>query len=301
MEKTTTLEDPVRSMPRALAPSRLSAPLGGSRVCFAGGYVEWRISQRARGLTLAVSLNPNQVCNFNCAYCGAWRTTGHWDRRVNVPVLAAGLRRALRQAGNGRIQGVAGNAAVPEDLLQVREIHLSGNGEPTLCPNFAEAVETVVYLRAAGNLPYYKLVLVTNGTGLQRPEVQKGLAHFVATDEIWIKLDAGSQARMDLVNRANYPLSHVLENILTLGKQRPVIIQSLFPIIHDQEPTPQDIEDYVQRLAELKRGGAQIALAQVYSAQTPPSMAGCGHLPLKTLGRIARRIREATGLAAEVF
>jgi hypothetical protein len=79
------------------------------------------------------------------------------------------------------------------------------------------------------------------------------------------------------------------------------VIQSLFPLIRDEEPPAEEIEQYVNRLQELKAGGAQIALVQIYSAHRPPHLPDCGHLPLKSLSRIARRVRAVTGLKAEVF
>jgi hypothetical protein len=57
----------------------------------------------------------------------------------------------------------------------------------------------------------------------------------------------------------------------------------------------------VVRLRELKEANAQISLVQIYSAHRPAMQADCGHLPLKILSRIAQRVREATGLRAEVF
>ena len=58
-------------------------------------------------------------------------------------------------------------------------------------------------------------------------------------------------------------------------------------------------ERYAARTA--KDAGAQIPLVQIYSATRPTPHSECGHLPLKTLSRIARRVREVTGLKAEVF
>jgi hypothetical protein len=66
-------------------------------------------------------------------------------------------------------------------------------------------------------------------------------------------------------------------------------------------PSPEEIEQYVRRLGELKAAGAQIAMVQVYSAHRPPHHPNCEHLPLKELSSIARRVRTATGLRAEVF
>jgi hypothetical protein len=42
-------------------------------------------------------------------------------------------------------------------------------------------------------------------------------------------------------------------------------------------------------------------LVQVYSAHRPTIQPDVGHLPLKGLSRIAQRVREVTGLKAEVF
>jgi hypothetical protein len=79
------------------------------------------------------------------------------------------------------------------------------------------------------------------------------------------------------------------------------VIQSLFPAIDGEEPPLEEIEQYAQRLKELKAGGAQIPLVQIYSATRPTPNSGCGHLPLKTLSRIAHAVRQATGLKAEVY
>ena len=62
-----------------------------------------------------------------------------------------------------------------------------------------------------------------------------------------------------------------------------------------------EVEAYVQRLRELKEAGAQISLVQIYSAARPSTHSECGHLPLRTLSAIAQRVREGSGLKAEVF
>src|ERR1035438_9546999 len=90
-------------------------------------------------------------------------------------------------------------------------------------------------------------------------------------------------------------------HILMVSKRRPVIIQSLFPLVNGQEPPWAEIEEYAQRLKELKAAGAQIAMVQVYSAHRPPHRPNCEHLALKSLSRIAAHVRKVTGLRAEVF
>jgi hypothetical protein len=80
-----------------------------------------------------------------------------------------------------------------------------------------------------------------------------------------------------------------------------VVIQSLFPAINGKEPPDLEIEEYVQRLKELKEAGADIPLVQIYSATRPMARSGCGHLPLQALSRIAQKVRRVAGLPAEVF
>jgi wyosine [tRNA(Phe)-imidazoG37] synthetase (radical SAM superfamily) len=180
-------------------------------------------------------------------------------------------------------------------------VALSGDGEPTLCPNFIEAVEAVIHLRMRGRFPFFKLVLITNASGLDRTEVEQGLRLFTSHDEVWAKLEAGTQAYMSSMNKTSVAIEKILANILGLARQRPVIIQSLFPAINGEGPPASEIEAYVQRLKELKEAGAQIPLVQIYSATRPTSHPECGHLPLRTLFAIARRVRETSGLKAEVF
>ena len=92
-----------------------------------------------------------------------------------------------------------------------------------------------------------------------------------------------------------------LANILFVARQRPVVIQSLFPSLDGEAPPTSEIEASVRRLRELKEAGAQIPLIQIYSATRPTAHPGCGHLPWRTLSAIAQRVRHATGLKAEVF
>lgn len=259
------------------------------------------ISPRARGLSVGVNMNPDKRCNFDCVYCEVNRNEPSRESRLDVPVMIAELERTLELVSSGGLRERASYQSAPPELLDLRHVTLSGDGEPTLCPNFVEAVEAVVHLRARGRFPFFKLVLITNASGLDRPEAAQGLSMFTPRDEVWAKLEAGSQEYMDRVNRPDHPLKKTLANILFLARQRPVIIQSLFPSINGEAPPATEIEAYVQRLQELKEAGAQIPLVQIYSATRPTPHSECGHLRLRELSHIAQRVREVSGLKAEVF
>lgn len=259
------------------------------------------ISPRAHGLSLGVNMNPDQHCDFDCVYCEVDRRTPPREVTLDVDAMGEELRRTLAFVHQGRLREHPTYQALPDELLQLRHVALSGDGEPTLTPNFTEAVQAVVRVRALGGYPFFKVVLLTNATGLDRAQVQEGLKHLTKSDEIWTKLDGGTQAFLNKVNRGNVSLEKVLKNILSLARQRPVVIQSLFPAINGEEPPLEEIEQYAQRLKELKADGAQISLVQIYSAARPMSHAESGHLPLKTLSQIAQTVRQVAGLKAEVF
>ncbi len=279
--------------------------LGCPRFFFAGStHVYAVISSRARGLSVGVNLNPDQFCNFDCCYCEVDRRSlarGATPEPVNAHALAHELAGALSMVNAGSLLKHAYFAALPPPMLQMVHVAISGDGEPTLCPNFAEAVEAVVHLRAAGIVPYFKLVLLTNATALDEPLVRAGLRLFTRSDEIWAKLDAGTQEGMDLINRSAVPLGKVLQNILQLARQRPVIVQSMFVEVDGRLPERTELCELASRLNHLKEGGAQIPMVQVYSATRSLHSRRCRHLSLRVLSEIANLIHQMTGLRVEVF
>ncbi len=259
------------------------------------------VSPRACGLSIGINMNPDRNCNFNCIYCEVHRNGTAHHGLLEVESMAAELRKTLAYVRAGRLRERPWYRALPDDLLQLRHVALSGDGEPTLSPRFAEALESIVHVRALSGLPFFKLVLLTNATGLDLPHVQQGLKYFTKSDEVWAKLDGGTQAYLNRVNRSEVPMEKILSNILCFSRQHPIVIQSLFPAINGEEPPLEEVEQYAERLLELKNAGAQISLVQIYSAARPSANSDCGHLPLRILSKIAHQVRQTTGLRAEVF
>ena len=299
---TTSFAQPL--LPRTSPSRRGCSPetaFGCPREFLNNRFVYVVVSPRARGLSIGVNMNPDKRCNFDCGYCEVNRGLPAWEEKLDPDVMAEELRQTLALAHAGLLRDVPCYRGAPVELLELRHVTLSGDGEPTLCPNFVASVLAVMHVRAVGKFPFFKIVLITNATGLDLPEVQHGLKFFTQQDEIWAKLDAGTQAYMDRVNRPGCSLDKILANILFVGRQRPVIIQSLFPLLNGEDPPVEAIEQYLQRLGELREAGAQIPLVQIYSATRPTPHSECGHLPLRTLSAIARRVREVASLKAEVF
>lgn len=263
-------------------------------------HVYAALSQRARGLSLGINLNPDQHCSFDCIYCEVHRDQPGRARDLDLKLMTSELAGFLAMIRQKRLREIPWFRSLPGELLELKEVALSGDGEPTLCPIFSKVVKAVVNIREKELHPF-KIVLITNTTGLNNPEVQRGLRQFAVGDQVWVKLDAGTQRYMTKVNRPTITLQQVLNNILTLARTRPVVIQSLFPNDPTLPLTDAEIDQYVQRLRELREAGAQIELVQVYSAHRPAHRPACTHLAVETLCEIAQRVRKVARLRAEVF
>jgi wyosine [tRNA(Phe)-imidazoG37] synthetase (radical SAM superfamily) len=259
------------------------------------------ISPRARGLSVGIDVNPDKRCNFDCPYCEVNRHEIARETHVDVPIMAAELEKTLTLVQRDMLRERPAYRFLPSPLLLLRHVTLSGDGEPTLAANFLEIVEAAIHLRALGRFPFFKLVLITNASGLDQPMVQMALKRFTQEDEVWAKLDGGTPDYLQKVNRPDVSLEKILQNILLLARQRPVIIQSLFFSLNGEGPQENEIQQYALRLKELREAGAQIPLVQIYSATRPNFNSSCGHLSLQALSQIARTVKTISGLKAEVF
>jgi wyosine [tRNA(Phe)-imidazoG37] synthetase (radical SAM superfamily) len=304
LENITEVSDPALKSKKVAAQRPNMSPetaFGCPREFLNNHFVYVVVSPRARGLSVGVNMNPDRQCNFNCVYCEVRRDGPPGLENVDVDAMELELKETLAFVRAGRLRELPAYRGLPDELLQLRHVALSGDGEPTLSPTFSEALQAVVHVRALSAPPFFKLVLITNGTGLDLPHVKRGLDSFTQSDEIWIKLDGGTQAYVNKVNQTDVPLERILANIVLTGRKRPVIIQSLFPAIGGEEPPAEEVDQYAQRLLALKSAGTQISLVQIYSATRPVTNHDCGHLKLKVLSRIAQTVRLTTGLKAEVF
>lgn len=282
-----------------------ASALGCPRFFLAGSnHVYVVFSSRARGLAVGVNLNPDRFCNFDCCYCEVDRNAlvkADQPVPVNAQAVASELSNALHQMRSGTLLQHPYFSQLPPDMLRLAHVTISGDGEPTMCPNFSEVVEGVVHLRAASLTPYFKLVLLTNGSGLDRPTVRSGLRLFTHADELWVKLDAGTAEGMERINRPAVAFEKILHNILEVGRLRPIVIQSMFVEVDGVLPDRASLVELARRLTELKEAGARIGLVQVYSATRPNHSRRCRHLSLRVLSDIAGTIHQMTGLRVEVF
>ena len=229
-------------------------------------YVYAVISRRSGGLSIGINLNPDTACNFDCIYCQVDRRQPPRTRVVDLNALARELDDMLALATSGELFAQPPYDSVPPDKRKICDIAFSGDGEPTTYPLFADAVRIAARGRLKFGLHDAKLVLITDACYLTRDHVREGLRVLDENNgEIWAKLDAGTEAYYRLVNRPNYPLTHVIENIVSAARCRPVVIQSLWMRVHGQAPPPAEIDAFGNRLNEIMAAGGVIKLVQLYT------------------------------------
>jgi wyosine [tRNA(Phe)-imidazoG37] synthetase (radical SAM superfamily) len=265
-------------------------------------YVYPVISRRSGGLSIGVNLNPDTACNFDCVYCQVDRTVTPRIREVDVARLEQELRSMIADAQSGALFDDPAFRDVPASLRSIKDIAFSGDGEPTTCKSFRECVDVAARFKRDAGLDSTKIVLITDACYLTRPQVVEGLAILDANHgEIWAKLDAGTEAYYQRVNRPNYPLQHVIDNIIAAARVRPIVIQSLFMRLDGVGPDDAELNAYIERLREITRAGGKITLVQVYTVARRPVESYVAPLPNEEVDRITAMVRTLAGLPAESF
>lgn len=265
-------------------------------------YVYPVLSRRAGGISIGVNLNRDKVCNFHCIYCQVERGGQVEQHAVDADRLAEELDRTIGLAVSGRLFEHPRFQAVPGPLRRLNDIALSGDGEPTASPEFGRAVEICAAARRRHGLNDVKLVLITNGSLLHRPQVRRALETLDANGgEIWAKLDAGTEAYYRAVNRSEVPWRRILDNLLEAARRRPIVVQSLWMRIRGEAPPAAELEAYCERLSEIVAGGGRIKLVQVHTIARRPGEAWAAPLSPAELDAIAELVRRRTGLNVAAF
>lgn len=168
------------------------------------------VTSRRYGKTLGINLLPQKkFCSFNCVYCQLG-----WNDKTYVPTTSdfpsqeaiCGAFQSWFQASEKRSSGI-------------EAIVLSGNGEPTSHPHFAELIDRLIRLR--NNLKkQIPIVCLTNGAGLLDDKIFQALTKI---DECCVKLDA-RYLHTNLPDK-NIDQSKVLERMSLLKN---LVIQSCF-------------------------------------------------------------------------
>ena len=158
-------------------------------------YVYPVLSRRSGGVSFGVNVNLDKACNFDCPYCQVDRTVPGRPQRVDVARIRAEAEALMDSVDAGGVCRLPLFDGIPDDQKKLRDIALSGDGESTMIPEFAEVCRALAEVQAARPDLDFKLVLITNATLLDRAGVRAGVDALLARrGEVWAKLDAGTEA-----------------------------------------------------------------------------------------------------------
>ncbi len=172
------------------------------------------ILSRRLGSSLGINLLPQEgkLCNFDCIYCECgWNADGRGDRAIPK---AADVRKALTE----KLEACAA-AGTPID-----SITFSGDGEPTLNPDFPEIIDLTLELRDR-YYPAAKVSVLSNATKTWREGVFQALRK---VDNPILKLDAPTDEAAALINHpvGDYHVADIVRDLLRFEGN--FVLQTMF-------------------------------------------------------------------------
>lgn len=172
------------------------------------------IHSRRLGTSLGINLTPNdgKICSFDCIYCEA----GYNAQGTGTTGISP--REEVRTLLEQKLAAMKANG----DRLDV--ITFSGNGEPTLHPDFNGVVDDVIALRDR-YYPQVKISVLSNSTMIDRPAVVEALKK---VDNNILKLDSAIDRTMRLIDRPvnrNFNVADLVERLKQFSGQ--CIVQTM--------------------------------------------------------------------------
>lgn len=231
------------------------------------------VHSRRYGSSLGINLLPcdQKICSFNCVYCQLG-----WNPSVQKAVAFPSAHDIIAELKN----------KLPHFLLDktIDWIALSGNGEPTLHPQFSEIVSALLALKKKHH-SHVRVVCFTNGTTMLDKKILTSLKKL---DECCVKLDAGWK-------QANLPgVSYCPERLIPgLKKIKNLVIQSCF---FEGSATNADTDSINVWISQFKH--IKPCRVDIYTLSRRTPARGLQAISTKKLNSIASRLRRC--LSAEV-
>lgn len=245
------------------------------------------IKSRRLGVSLGINLSPDdgKVCSFDCLYCEAgYNSQGKGT--TGLPV-----REKVRRDLESKLSAMKG-AGDPLDVIT-----FSGNGEPTLNPDFPEIIDDVIALRDK-YYPNAKVSVLTNSTRIFSPAVADALKK---VDNNILKLDSAIEPTMRLIDQPTskeFTVERVVEGLRQFAGEG-IIQTMMLRGEHDGKPVDNTTPEEVDALIEAYRKIAPREI-MLYSIDRSTPEEHLVKVERQELEGIARRIESATGIPVQV-
>lgn len=261
-------------------------------------YVYPVLSRRAGGVSVGINLNTNNACNWRCVYCQVPDLRLGEAPPVDLDLLERELRQFLRNGMSG--DNSAAQARIGE--YAIRDIALSGNGEPTSARAIGDVIALVGRLICEFALEgIVRPRLITNGSLIGRRYVQDAIAALGRLGgEVWFKIDAATPAGIQRVNHVGLAPASVAERLARCARLCPTWVQTCLFRLDGCMQSPDEL-DALGRL--VRDASDQVMGILLYSLARPSLQPEAPRLDALTgdeLEGIAQRWRTRYGLSVKV-
>lgn len=246
------------------------------------------VHSRRLGFSLGINVLPSgkKACPFDCVYCQYGWTGAHVaDARggeLSFP--------AADEVGDSLARALPELASSP---VRPGYLTFSGNGEPTLHPEFDRVIERVIAVRDR-LLPDAKTAVLSNSALVTRASIRKALLRL---DHRIMKLDCGTPPVFKRFNRPcrGVRLDDITAGLAELALRAPLTVQTMFCSGKNGNYDPRNIREWKERLRSIRP-----AFVQIYSLDRPFPAPGLVPVPRDELSLL--RIQcEGEGIPAAVF
>ncbi len=222
------------------------------------------LSRRAGGLSIGINFNTNNACNWRCIYCQVPDLKVGAAPEMNFQLLEQELRSFLDDVLNGDFYQ---RFQVDEDKRIIKDIAISGNGEPTSLKDFDRAVALIGRVATeVGVLPQSQFVLITNGSLVHRPHVQNGLKNLQKYGgEVWFKFDSATEEGRALINNAGQSCQASVNNLLIAAKLCPTKLQTCLLDYDKQGLSLKEKTAFLGLLRDIKAKGCVLKGVLLYT------------------------------------
>lgn len=244
------------------------------------------IRSRRLGMSLGINLMPNdgKICSFDCLYCEAG-FNAQGPGKDGVPTREAVKKQLRRKFEEMKREG---------QTLDV--ITFSGNGEPTLHPEFDKIVDDVLRLRTE-YFPNAKVSVLSNSTMAGKPSVVKAL---LKVDNNILKLDSAFPQTFRVINRPVSP-NCLPEGVIADLKRfegqcvvQTIMLRGEYEGQHFDNTTDKELDALLSAYLEIKPREVML-----YSIDRKTPAENLEKVSKEELERIAQRFRNA-GIKVQV-
>lgn len=255
-------------------------------------YVYPAMSRRSGGLSIGINFNSNSACNWRCIYCQVPDLMRGTAPEMDFQLLNQELRLFLTDVLQGDFYQ---RFEIPQELRVIKDIAISGNGEPTSLVGFEKAITLIGDIATElGVLPAANFVLITNGSLMHQTKVQSGLKrlnHY--NGQVWFKLDSATEEGRKQINNTGQSAQKALAGIIACAQQCRTKLQTCVLNYQGQGLIESEKNAYLDLLKQIKNR-TNIAEIMLYTIARPsfqPEAVDIAKLDAQIMNDFANEIR----------